>query len=120
MPRPKLKDDDLRTREVAVLLTGSESRAVRDAARLRGVRMSAYVRDAALTAALNTIPTADEARRHVGPDPGAVGAASIRYEIRRLGSNLNQLLHLTHQGRYPDLQAAVDDLRTAVEKVLAR
>ena len=117
MPRPKLKDDQLRTREVAVLLTGSESRAVRDAARLRGVRMSAYVRDAALTAALNTIPTADEARRHVGPDPGSV---SIRADIRRLGSNLNQVIRLAHQGRDPDLQAAVDDLRTAVEKVLAR
>ena len=116
MPRPKLKDDQRRTREVAVLLTGSESRAVRDAARLRGARMSAYVRDAALTAALNTIPTANEARRQLGPDPGA---ASIRFELRLLGSNLNQLVHLAHQGRDPDLQAAVDDLRAAVKKVLA-
>ena len=110
------EDDRRRTREVAVLLTGPESRAVREAARLRGVRMSAFVRDAALTAAVKTIPAANEAPRQLAD----AGAVAIRLEIRRLGSNLNQLVHLAHQGRDPDLQAAVEDLRAAVEKVLAR
>ena len=117
MPRPKLEDDRRRTREVAVLLTGPESRAVREAARLRGVRMSAFVRDAALTAAVKTIPAVNEEPHQLGPDPGAV---ALRREIRRLGSNLNQCIRHAHQGRDPDLQAAVEDLRAAVEKVLAR
>jgi len=117
MPRPKVADDQRRSREVAILLNGPESRAVREAAKRRSMRVSAFVRAAAIAAAADAVPDPGDEPRQLEPDPGAV---ALRREIRRLGSNLNQALRLAHQGGSPDLRAAVDDLRTAVEKVLTR
>ena len=81
------------------------------------MRVSAFVRQAAVAAAAAVVPHVDEEPRQLEPDPGAV---ALRREIRRLGSNLNQAVRLAHQGGSPDLQAAVEDLRAAVEKVLTR
>ena len=117
MPRSKVEDDQRRQREVAVLLNGSESRAVRDAAKRRLMRVSAFVREAAVAAAAAAAPDNREEPHQLEPDPGAV---ALRREIRRLGSNLNQALRLAHQGGDPDLRAAVDELHAAVREVLAR
>ena len=81
------------------------------------MRISEFVREAALKAAVETIPTTTEAQRQLRPDPGVI---ALRLEIRRLGSNLNQALKLAHQGGSPDLQAAVEDLRAAVRKACNR
>ena len=117
MPRPKVEDDQRRRREVAILLNGPESRAVREAAKRRSMRVSAFVRAAAVAAAAVAVPDPRDEPRQLEPDPGAV---ALRREVRRLGSNLNQAMKLAHQGGSPNLQAAVDDLRAAVEKVLTR
>ena len=118
MPRPKVADDQRRSREVAILLNGPESRAVREGAKRRSMRVSAFARQATLAAAAaDATPDAGEESRQLEPDPGAV---ALRREIRRLSSILNQAVRLAHQGGSPDLQAAVEDLRAAVEKVLAR
>ena len=118
MPRPKLDADQRRTRKAAVGLTGPESRAVREAARRRSMRVSAFIRDAALTAAVEALGTGPE---QIQPDPHTVAATvALRREIRRLGSNLNQAVALAHRGGNPDLQAAVEELRAAVVKVLER
>ena len=117
MPRPKVEEDQRRRREVAILLNDAESRAVRTAAERRSMRVSAFVRDAAVAAAAADVPDPSEEPRQLQPDLGAV---ALRREIRRLGSNLNQAVKLAHQGRDSDLQASVEALRAAVEKVLAR
>ena len=117
MPRPKVADDQRRRREVAILFTVPESRAVREAAKRRSMRVSAFVRAAAIEAAADAVPDAVDEPHQLEPDPGAV---ALRREIRRLGSNLNQTLKLAYQGGSPDLQTAVENLRAAVEKVLTR
>lgn len=99
------------------MLNGPESRAVREAAKRRSMRVSTFARQATVAAAAAAIPDPGEEPRQLEPDPGAV---ALRREIRRVGSNLNQAVRLAHQGGSPDLQAAVEDLRAAVEKVLAR
>lgn len=117
MPRPKVEDDRRRRREVAILLNGPESRAVRDAAKRRAMRVSAFVRQAAIAAAADAIPADRDERHQLQPDPGAV---ALRREVRRLGSNLNQAVRLAHQGRDPDLQSAVDELLAVFREVLTR
>lgn len=117
MPRPKLETDRRRTREVAILLTGPESRAIRDAAARRSMRVSAFVRAAAVAAAAAEAPERHEEPRQLEPDPAAV---ALRREIRRLGSNLNQAIRLAHQGGDQDLRAAVDALESTIRAGLAR
>ena len=82
------------------------------------MRVSAFVRDAAIAAAAaeNPDPDVDEEPRQLAPDPAAV---ALRREVRRLASNLNQAVMLAHQGRDPDLLTAVEKLRAAIAMAIA-
>ena len=63
------------------------------------MRVSAFIRDAALTAAVEALGTGPE---QIQPDPHTVAATvALRREIRRLGSNLNQAVALAHRGGNP-------------------
>lgn len=62
-----------------------------------------------------------EARRmgHVAPLKDELRA--LRAEINRLGSNVNQAIHLAHQGKPLDaaaIEGAYRDMRAAVQRVL--
>ncbi|MCY4507112.1 MAG: hypothetical protein OXG35_09155 [Acidobacteria bacterium] len=117
MPRPKVAEDEKRRRELAILLTGPESRAVREAARRRGQRPSAFVRAAAIAAAVAVVPDVREEPPQLAPDPGAI---ALRREIRRLGNNLNQAVRLAHEGGHPNLLKPVEELRAAIAQVLTQ
>ena len=115
MPRPTVDDEHRRRREVAILLSEPESRAVRAAAAQRSMRVSAFARDATLAAAAALFPDGEDL-----PDPEPNPAAvALRREIRRLAANLNQLIRLAHQGRDPDLLPAVEKLRAAITMAIA-
>ena len=129
MGRPRLSEK--RTRQFGVRLTDAEAIAVEAAAARRGVPPVLFIRSAALVAATGAGgTTTPDAVDRVSPDAAEiarraelaeaidrVSAAEIarRAELRRIGVNLNQVVHHLHQGRNDREDLAA--LRSLVEEV---
>ena len=119
MGRPRLSEK--RTRQFGVRLTDAEAIAVEAAAARRGVPPFLFVRSAALVAATGvggttTPEAATEAVDRVNPDAAEIAR---RVELRRIGVNLNQVVHHLHQGRndredLAALQSLVEEVRDQV------
>ena len=80
MGLPRLSAVRRRTHTIGVRLSASEWQTIAALAQGRGLRPTAYVREAALSAR----PTSSSA--------SAAASADERRELRRIGSNLNQIV----------------------------
>ena len=114
MGRPRLSAK--RDRQFGVRMTTAEASAIESAARSRGLPPVAFVRSAALEAAGASNP---------GDSAAAAEAADQRAELRRIGSNLNQVVRHLHQGRndredLAALQSLVEEVRDQVTLEVAR
>lgn len=111
MGRPRLSEK--RTRQFGVRLTDAEAIAVEAAAARRGVPPVLFIRSAALVAATGAGgTTTPDAVDRVSPDAAEIAR---RAELRRIGVNLNQVVHHLHQGRNDREDLAA--LRSLVEEV---
>lgn len=100
MARPRLDEEERRTRTLGVRLTAGEAEALSEQARAARLSMGAYVRRRALG---QHVRVAEERR---------LGPAELR-ELNRIGVNLNQIARLLNSGA----ARAPTGTRTAVERV---
>ena len=102
MGRPSLPAVRRRTHTIGVRLSASEWQTIAALAQGRGLRPTAYVREAALSDAAQ--PTS----------PAASAAVEERRELRRIGSNLNQIARRVNSRRRvagADVLQALADLQ---------
>ena len=99
MARPRLDEEERRTRTVGVRVTAAEAAELRERAQAARLSMGAYLRRRALGQRVRF--TAE--RR--------LGAAELR-ELNRIGVNLNQMARAMNSGA-----AASAETRAAVERV---
>ena len=123
MARPRAENSAKRRRHVGVRVTDREHAALSAAAAAGGVNVSELMRVAALqwagdpgAASTSTNPAGDA---DAGANDAAAEAVLLRREIRRLGSNVNQLVKIANAGGDVELRESVDQLRVAVETAMA-
>ena len=109
MARPRLVEEQRRSRTVGVRLTAGEAEALGEQARAARLSLGAYVRRRALGQWVRVV----EERR--------LGAGELR-ELNRIGVNLNQVARLLNSGAAaapPGTRAAVERVGEIVGKLLA-
>ena len=109
MARPRLGDEERRTRTVGVRVTEAEAAELQERAQAARLSMGAYLRRRALG---QRGRIAAELR---------LGAAELR-ELNRIGVNLNQMARALNSGAAPspaETQEAVERVGELVAKLLA-
>ena len=109
MARPRLGDEERRTRTVGVRMTEAEAEELRSRAQAARLSMGAYLRRRGLG---QRVRMAAERR---------LGAAELR-ELNRIGVNLNQMARAINSGAVSspaETQAAVERVGELVAKLLA-
>ena len=109
MARPRLGEEERRTRTVGVRVTEAEAEALQERAQAARLSMGAYLRRRALG---QRVRSAVERR---------LGAAEMR-ELNRIGVNLNQMARALNSGAVSspaETQAAVERVGELVAKLLA-
>ena len=109
MARPRLGEEERRTRTVGVRVTEAEAAELRERAQAARLSMGAYLRRRALG---QRVRSAVERR---------LGAAELR-ELNRIGVNLNQMARAMNSGAAPppaEAQEAVERVGELVAKLLA-
>ena len=108
MARPRLGDEERRTRTVGVRVTEAEAEELRERAQAARLSMGAYLRRRALGQRVRIV--AD--RR--------LGAAELR-ELNRIGVNLNQMARAMNAGAVagPGTRAVVERVGELVAALLA-
>ena len=109
MARPRLDDEERRTRTVGVRVTAAEAAELRERAQAARLSMGAYLRRRALG---ERVRMAAELR---------LGAAELR-ELNRIGVNLNQMARALNSRAVSspvETQAAVERVGELVAKLLA-
>ena len=99
MARPRLGEEERRTRTIGVRLTEAEAEVLRERAQAARLSVGSYLRRRALG---QRVRVAAERR---------LGAAELR-ELNRIGVNLNQMARAMNSG-----SAAPAETREAVERV---
>ena len=109
MARPRLGEEERRTRTVGVRVTEAEAEELRERAQAARLSMGAYLRRRALGQRVRILSE----RR--------LGAAELR-ELNRIGVNLNQMARAMNSGAVSspaETQAAVERVGELVAKLLA-
>ena len=109
MTRPRLGEEERRTRTVAVRVTEAEAEELRERAQAARLSMGVYLRRRALGQRVRIL---SELR---------LGAAELR-ELNRIGVNLNQMARALNSGAVSspaETQAAVERVGDLVAKLLA-
>ena len=99
MARPRLGEEERRTRTLGVRVTKAEAEELRERAQAAHLSVAAYVRRRALGRRVRTAPE------------WRLGAAELR-ELNRIGVNLNQMARAMNSG-----VSAPAETREAVERV---
>jgi uncharacterized protein (DUF1778 family) len=107
MARPRKSDSASRSLRLIVRLTDEEMAAIRAAAQAAGLRVSEFIRRAALD------------RKIVVRQESAYGV-SLAHQLRHLGINLNQLTKLAHvNGEFPrDLDSALRKVELLLDRII--
>ena len=109
MARPRLGEEERRTRTIGVRVTEAEAEELQERGQAARLSMGAYLRRRALGQRVRTTT----ARR--------LGAAELR-ELNRIGVNLNQMARALNSGAVSspaETQAAVERVGELVAKLLA-
>ncbi len=116
MARPRLDPAKQRQRQIGVRMNHAEWRMVDAAAKAAKLTPTAFVRSAALDAAVDT----NGSERTLGRARIEEAIAGLRLEVHRCGVNLNQLTRLAHIGRdAKDALDVLEDLQAVLGRVLA-
>jgi len=106
MARPPKDPEFLRSRRIDVLVSPHELQQLERLAALHSVPVRRYLRETGLS-------------RQLPPAMPTINQATY-VELRRVGSNINQLTHLAHlTGSRPDVQTALRDMAAALEAIRA-
>ena len=108
--RPLLATDQRRSHAVSVYLTASEIRALRHRARQSGRAVATLIRE--------DLARASTAGAQAGPDDA--GAAALRRDIGRIGTNLNQAVKALHSARGRPDAGTLEAVRRAADAVAER
>ena len=115
MARPRLGEEERRTRTVGVRVTEAEETELRERAQAARLSMGAYLRRRALG---QRVRMAAELR--LGAAELRLGAAELR-ELNRIGVNLNQMARAMNAGAVagPGTREAVERVGELVARLLA-